>query len=100
MNAIEVAESCRDCGLYPEQIQQWWAACELATVGVVSQSRAQREAEKALQWRAKMLERFLHYLCNSQVLLFSTIATIPNHEASKSAVLWHPHWDHGNGNIL
>lgn len=30
MNAEEVAEYCRRCGLYPEQLQRWRHDCEQA----------------------------------------------------------------------
>lgn len=59
LSEAEVAEYCRQRGLYPEQIRAWRAACEQANDWEREQQQRSREAQQADQKRVRELEREL-----------------------------------------
>ena len=59
LSETEVAEYCRQRGLYPEQIQRWRASCEQANDLSDEAARRDREAVRAERQRAKTLEKEL-----------------------------------------
>lgn len=52
MNAQEIAEYCRQRGVYPEQLERWRQDCEQAAS--LSHGERQREAEEARQQRKRI----------------------------------------------
>ena len=59
LSETEVAEYCRQRGLYPEQIQRWRASCEQANDLSDEAARRDREAVRSERQRAKTLEKEL-----------------------------------------
>jgi len=59
LNEAELAEYCRQKGLYAEQIETWRKACLQANADSVAQAKAQREQTKADRKQIKKLEREL-----------------------------------------
>ena len=59
LSESELAEYCRQRGLYPEQIRRWRSACEGANDQADAAERQQREAVKAEKARSRELEREL-----------------------------------------
>ena len=57
MNEAELAEYCRQCGLYPEQIKAWRRACEQANDWEEAHARQTKEEVRALKQKQKELER-------------------------------------------
>ena len=60
LNEAELAEYCRQRGLYVEQIAAWRKACLQANANSVAQAKAQREQNKKDRKQIKRLERELH----------------------------------------
>ena len=59
LSEAELAEYCRQRGLYVEQIQRWRASCEQANDRAASAARGDSEAVKTERKRARELEREL-----------------------------------------
>jgi len=59
LNEAELAEYCRQKGLYVEQIAAWRKACLQANANSVAQAKAQREQGKKDRKQIKKLEREL-----------------------------------------
>ena len=59
MNEAEMAEYCRQQGLYPEQINHWRIACEQANDWDRASERQLKETTKADRKKLKKLEREL-----------------------------------------
>ncbi len=59
LNEIELAEYCRQKGLYPEQIARWRRACETANDWDRESNRRLKAAQKAERQRNRQLEREL-----------------------------------------
>ena len=59
MAQAELAAYCRERGLYPEQIQAWRGACEIANAQRSEQLRAQKANEKDLHQQIKELRKEL-----------------------------------------
>lgn len=59
MNEAELAEYCRQRGLYPEQIKDWREACEQATDWERASSKELSQAVREERKRIKALEREL-----------------------------------------
>ena len=59
LNESELAEYCRQRGLYPEQIRRWRSACEGANDQADAAERQQHEAVKTEKARSRQLEREL-----------------------------------------
>lgn len=57
MNEAELAEYCRQRGLYPEQIKAWRRACEQANDWEEAHARQTKEEVRALKQKQKELER-------------------------------------------
>jgi len=57
MNEEQLAQYCRQRGLYTEQIQAWRAACEQANDWEAAQSKRVKEQMRDLQHKHKDLER-------------------------------------------
>ena len=60
MSQAEVAEYCRQQGLYPEQLSLWRTACEQANDWNQASERQLKEATKADRKRLKQLEKELN----------------------------------------
>jgi transposase-like protein len=60
MNEAELAEYCRQHGIYPAQVQAWRSACEQANDWDNASRKKLRDSVKDEQKRAKALERELH----------------------------------------
>jgi len=60
LNEAELAEYCRQKGLYAEQIEVWHKACLQANADSAAQVNAQREQTKKDRKQIKKLERELH----------------------------------------
>jgi len=60
MNEAELAEYCRQKGLYPEQVAQWRRACETANDWDREANRHLKSEQKADRKRIRELERELH----------------------------------------
>jgi len=73
MNEAELAEFCRQRGLYPEQIKAWKAACENATewehASAQHTSRAVREEQKRIKQLESELKRKTEALAEAAALL-------------------------------
>ena len=59
LSESELAEYCRQRGLYPEQLRRWRSACEGANDQADAAERQQRQAVKAEKARSRELEREL-----------------------------------------
>ncbi len=59
MNEAELSAYCRERGLYPEHIQAWREACELANDWDRSQNKRFKEIRKADGKQIKELQRDL-----------------------------------------
>ena len=59
LSEAEVAEYCRQRGLYPEQIRGWRSACEQANDWDLEQRRRSRQVQQAEHQRLRELEREL-----------------------------------------
>jgi transposase-like protein len=59
LSEAEVAEYCRKRGMYPQQIQEWREACEMANDWKKESSRELKEAVDSERNRVKELEREL-----------------------------------------
>lgn len=59
LSEAEVAEYCRQRGLYPEQIQRWRASCEQANDRSDEAARREQEAVRSERQRSKKLEKEL-----------------------------------------
>ena len=59
LNAAQLAEYCRQKGLYIEQVAAWRSACEQANATAAEQNRKERELRKAEQKQIRQLEREL-----------------------------------------
>jgi len=59
LNETELAQYCRQRGLYPEQVKAWRAACEQATDWEREAGERQSESLRAERKRSKALEREL-----------------------------------------
>ena len=59
MSEAEIAEYCRQRGLYPEQLQHWRAACEQANDWHQSSERQLKETTRADRKKLKQLEKEL-----------------------------------------
>jgi len=57
LNESELSQYCREKGLYPEQVKEWKAACQLSEVERRKQDREQAKKDKK---RIKALERELN----------------------------------------
>ncbi len=57
MNEAELAEYCRQRGLYPEQIKLWRRACEQANDWEEAHAREMKEEIRVLKRQQKELER-------------------------------------------
>ena len=82
-NEAELAEYCRQKGVYPEQIRTWRAACEEATAGGMIPVKQLREAKSADQKRIKELERELR---RKEKALAETAALLTLRK--KAAAIW------------
>lgn len=60
MNEAQLAEYCRQRGLFPEQIRAWRLACEQANNWEAAQTKQTKEAMRAVRKRTQELERELH----------------------------------------
>ena len=60
LNEAELAEYCRQRGLYVEQIAAWRKACRQPNANSVAQAKAQPEQSKQDRKQIKRLERELH----------------------------------------
>jgi len=60
LNEAELAEYCRQKGLYVEQIAAWRKACLHANTDSVTQNKVQQEQSKKNRKQIKQLERELH----------------------------------------
>jgi len=60
LNGAELAEYCREKGLYVEQIEAWRKACLQANADSAAQARAQREQTKKDRKQIRKLEKELH----------------------------------------
>jgi transposase-like protein len=60
LNEAELAEYCRQKGLYVEQIAAWRNACLQANANSAAQAKAQREQSKQDRRQIKKLEQELH----------------------------------------
>jgi len=60
LNEVELAEYCRQKGLYVEQIEAWRKVCLQANADRATQAKAQREQSKQDRKQIKTLERELH----------------------------------------
>lgn len=60
MNEAELAEYCRQRGLYPEQVKAWRAACEQATDWERESAQQLSQAVRQEKQRNKELERELN----------------------------------------
>ena len=83
LNEAELAEYCRNKGLYPEQVKTWRAACEQATAGAMVPAKALREAVAAEKKRIKELERELR---RKERALAETAALLTLRK--KAAAIW------------
>jgi len=83
LSEIELAEYCRQRGLYPEQIQRWRQSCEQANAR--SEAVAQREGEVLRQERkrSRELERELR---RKEAALAETAALLTLRK--KAAAIW------------
>lgn len=59
-NEAQLAEYCRQKGLYPEQLTVWRRACETANDWDREHNRRLKSAQKADRHRIRLLERELH----------------------------------------
>lgn len=59
MNEAQLAEYCRQRGLYPEQIHTWRRACEQANNWEAAQAKQTKDAMRAVRKRTQELEREL-----------------------------------------
>jgi transposase-like protein len=59
MSEAEVAEYCRQKGLYPEQVRQWRAACEQANDWHRATEKQLKEATRTDRKKLKLLEKEL-----------------------------------------
>ena len=59
MNEAELAEYCRQRGLYPEQVKAWRAACEQATDWEREAAERRNQSTREERKRAKALEQEL-----------------------------------------
>ncbi len=59
MSEAEVAEYCRQRGLYPEQVHQWRAACEQANDWNRATEKHLKEATRTDRKKLKLLEKEL-----------------------------------------
>lgn len=82
-NEAELAQYCRQKGLYPEQIKTWREACEQATQGALVPVKQLRDAKTADQKRIKELERELH---RKEKALAETAALLTLRK--KAAAIW------------
>ena len=73
MNEAELAEFCRQRGLYPEQIKAWKTACEHATeweqTSAQQTHRAVREEQKHIKQLERELKRKTEALAEAAALL-------------------------------
>jgi hypothetical protein len=46
LNETELAEYCRSCGLYPEQVRAWRSACEQANDWAQASERERSESRR------------------------------------------------------
>ena len=61
LNEQELAEYCRERGLYPAQIQQWREACAQANDWECSQNKRLQEARRSDEKRIRKLEKELRH---------------------------------------
>jgi len=61
LNEVELAEYCRQKGLYAEQIEAWRKACLQANADSAAQAKAQREQMKKDRLQIKKLARISHH---------------------------------------
>lgn len=59
LNEHDLSEYCRSKGLYPEQIQQWKAACIKGTGALGEQQRNEQQTKRQQRKQVKRLEREL-----------------------------------------
>lgn len=83
LNEAELAEYCRQHGLYPEQIKAWREAAEQATGGHLVPAKQLRDAKKADHKRIKALER---ELARKDKALAETAALLTLRK--KAAAIW------------
>jgi transposase len=82
-NEAELAEYCRQQGVYPGQIKTWREACEQATSGSFVPAKQLRESKSADQKRIKELERELR---RKEKALAETAALLTLRK--KAAAIW------------
>lgn len=83
LSEIELAEYCRQRGLYPEQIQRWRRACEQANAR--AQATSQREGE-ALRQERKRNRELARELRRNEAALAETAALLTLRK--KAAAIW------------
>lgn len=83
MSEVEVAEYCRQRGLYPEQIQRWRRSCEDANARAEAVSRREGEVLRQERKRSRELERELR---RKEAALAETAALLTLRK--KAAAIW------------
>jgi transposase-like protein len=83
MSEIEVAEYCRQRGLYPEQIQRWRRCCEHANERAEAASLREGEVLRQERKRNRELERELR---RKEAALAETAALLTLRK--KAAAIW------------
>jgi len=83
MGEVEVAEYCRQRGLYPEQIQRWRRSCEHANARAEAVSRREGEVLRQERKRSRELERELR---RKEAALAETAALLTLRK--KAAAIW------------
>lgn len=83
LSEIELAEYCRQRGLYPEQIQRWRRACEQANAR--ADAASQREGE-ALRQERKRNRELARELRRKEAALAETAALLTLRK--KAAAIW------------
>lgn len=83
LSEAELAEYCRQRGVYPEQIRRWRGACEGANDQADAAERQQRQAVKAEKARSRELERELK---RKDAALAETAALLTLRK--KAAAIW------------
>jgi len=83
LSEAELAEYCRRCGLYPEQIRRWRASCEQANERDQAAARREGEALKGERQRSRELARELK---RKESALAETAALLALRK--KAAAIW------------
>jgi transposase-like protein len=83
LNEAELAEYCRKRGLYPQQVQEWRAACEQANDWQESSARRSRGEQAEQRRRIRELERELR---QKEKALAETAALLVLRK--KAAAIW------------